>query len=544
MPSSARVPAVLLALVLGVPSLLGAEDRGVADATAAQGLEAMRASDADPHRGVDAAIAFSQALAIYRRLGDAEACAQMQADIFWCKKRMNLDDLQDYLAHKGGSAASDFATARAVIERQVPVSEAADYLARAQRFQEEHPDDHFEIAIRFSEIIERFPDTDASRTAEPVFAREQSAYLAQVAKERVQEHQELQDAIQNLRSTRFMEPPAVATGTTAVPDAAAQERALAAIHSAYHAQYVHVHRDSQRRTLAHKLYADCDSNRDDAAYYYEMLEESARLSIQAGDWEQLLQSVEKEGQTFAHFDVVAHKKQLLGKVRSEVVPGAILTLLNNPRDRAANTIAGKAFCFSIGRWDLGLPMLADGDDAGLHRAAEMELANPTTAEEFKLLGDSWYELGRHVGSTERNAMWERAHEWYQKALPGLGGINQTQVSRVDTEIQDALPLTGTIDWDNLTERQWHKLRGQEIHVESKVDRSNGLIMLTDEYRVRVVPFPSDRDKMVFQVGNPGPRQPPGVLSGNGQLWIIPTTPRRGSLDQEVLRLKVVEVEDQ
>src|SRR4051812_44403200 len=57
---------------------------------AATGTQAMKDADADPHRGVDAALAFSHAMHCYEKLNDVDAVCEMQANIFWCKKRMNL----------------------------------------------------------------------------------------------------------------------------------------------------------------------------------------------------------------------------------------------------------------------------------------------------------------------------------------------------------------------------------------------------------------------------------------------------------------------
>src|SRR4051794_26715216 len=150
--------ALALALCLGGQAAAAA-DREAADSAAAAGLAAMREADGDPHKGVDAAIAFSHALAVYKQLGDADAVCEMQANIFWCKKRMNMSDLQDYVAHKGSGAVADYAAAKKVIETEVPVSEAVAYLERARKYQTANADKHFNVAIRFSEIVERFPDT-------------------------------------------------------------------------------------------------------------------------------------------------------------------------------------------------------------------------------------------------------------------------------------------------------------------------------------------------------------------------------------------------
>jgi hypothetical protein len=510
-----------------------------ADSEAAKGLVAMRDADGDPHRGVDAAIAFSHALTIYKQLGAMDQVSEMQANIFWCKKRMNLDDLQDYVAKKGAAASSDFIVAKQVMETQVPLSEADAYLAHAQHYQSENPDKHFQIAIRFSEIIERFPDTPAAHASEAVFAKEQSAYLAQVSGERAQEKQQLQDAIDHVAATRFMLAPEAVAGTTAVPAEADRARALTAIHTAYHDGY-QSRTAAGKRALAQRLFKESEANKDDAAYFYVMLEESTHLALESGEWETVLDAIEQQGRFFVGFDVAAHKQEVLSHARSEPVAVAILTLLKDPKDKRANEVAGKAFCLNLDRWDLGLPMLANGTDGDLRRAAQMELGSPRTPAQQRAIGDIWYELGHRGNSADRIAVWQRANYWYQLALPGMGKINQDELTRRLDEIQDVIPQVD-LDWDNVTEKQWNRLKGQEIEIESKVDRSNGDIEVSDDHKVRIVPFPTDKDKMLFQVGTNGARQRPGLLTGSGHLWVFPTTPRRGALDSMTLRFKIVDV---
>ena len=531
--------ALLLLLSTGGLSAIWAADQTEADADAAQGVDAMKDSDSDPHRGVDAAISFSHALSIYKDLGLMDQVAEMQSNIFWCKKRMNIDDLQDYLAKKGAAASSAFTAAKEVMDTPVPVTEADSYLDKAKQYQAANPDKHFQVAIRFSEIVERFPDTDAAKAAEPIFVTEQSAYLAEVSKERANEKQELQQAIDQVQSTRFMVSPGAVAGTTAIPAEGDRDRALSAIKTAYHDAYQD-RTQAGKRALAQRLLDESESNKDDAGYFYMMLSESARLALESAEWEIVLGAIEKTGQYFVGYDVPAHKKETFGHARSDQVANAIYVLLSTPNDKAANLTAGRAFCLSLNRFDLGLPMLADGTEGDLKKAGQLELTNPQQPAAQKALGDLWYSIGHHVSSAEHLAAWARAQYWYRLAFPGLGAMHQQELQTRMDEIDDALPQTN-LDWDNLTEKQWNRLKGDEIDIESKVDRSNGDTEVGDDHRVRVVPFPDDKKKMVFMVGTTGPRQHAGILTGEGHLWVFPTTPRRGATDDEILRFKIVPV---
>jgi len=528
-----------LLFALGATGALTASEQEDADTAAAQGLQAMRDADGDHHRAVDAAIAFSHALTIYKQLGEIDQVSDMQSSIFWCKKDMDINDLQDYLAKKGSAASTEFVAAQAVIDTVVPPSEADAYLARAQQFQSAHPQDHFQVAIHFSEIVERFPGTPAAATATPIFDHEETAYLQQVETERTAEKAQLAQAIDQIATTRFMLPPSVTPGTTAIPGADAQDKALTAIKAAYKDAYA-VHTLSGKRTLSKRLLDESDANQDNAAYVYMMLAESARLAAESAQWETVFAAVEKQGAIFAGFDIQAHKVQVLARVRSDPVAAAIITLLRNPKDKDANLTAGRSFCFGLQRWDLGLPMLANAT-GDMKKVAQMELANPSEPGQQHAVADLWYELGVHAGGTDKIAEWTRAQTWYRSCQAGLGAIGQAEVGRRLDALEDTLPMVIT-DYSQLTPKQWNRMAGREIEIDNKDDRGDGEVEISDSHPVRVVPYPDDRDKMYFQVGSLGGRQDAGVLSGNGHLWVIPTQHHPEIRDLSTIRFKVVPVE--
>jgi len=532
---------VPLLLTLAGAGHLQASDQDDADAAAAQGLQAMRDADGDHHRAVDAAISFSHALAIYKQLGEIDQVSDMQSSIFWCKKDMDINDLQDYLAKKGSAASSEFVAAQAVIDTVVPPSAADAYLARAQQFQSAHPQDHFQVAIHFSEIVERFPNTPAAATASPIFQKEETAYLNQVEQERTAEKAQLAQAIEQITTTRFMVPPAVTAGSTAIPSDDAQDKALTAIKAAYKDAYS-VHTPPGKRALSQRLLDESDANQDNAAYVYMMLAESARLAAESAQWETVFAAVEKQGAIFAGFDIQAHKIQVLARVRSDPVAAAIITLLKNPKDKDANLTAGRSFCFGLQRWDLGLPMLANSS-GDMRHVAQMELANPTEPGQQHSVADLWYTLGTHAGGADKIAEWTRAQTWYRSCQSGLGAIGQAEVGRRLDALEDALPMVIT-DYDQLTPKQWNRMAGREVEIDNKDDRGDGEIEVSESHPVRVVPFPDDRGKMYFQVGSLGGRQEAGVLSGEGHLWVIPTQHHPEIRDLSTIRFKVVPVAPQ
>lgn len=152
---------ILLAIIGSAAAL----DQGGAEAAVARGWAAYQASDADHTQIVPAALAFAEALPFYVEKGDDEAARELQADIFWCRKRMTSSDLDAYLAGKP-EAAKLAETVTTVADRPVAPSEAADYFAKAEAFAKAHPSEHLKLAIRYFEVASRFAGTQEAMDAQ------------------------------------------------------------------------------------------------------------------------------------------------------------------------------------------------------------------------------------------------------------------------------------------------------------------------------------------------------------------------------------------
>lgn len=143
-------------------------DQSGAEAAVARGWTALAASDTDHTQSVVAALAFAEALPFFVEKGDDEAARELQANIFWAKKRMRSDDLDAYLAEKHGDAATAklVETMTTVADRAVAPSEAADYFAKAEAFAAAHPTEHLKLAIRYFEVASRFAGTQEAMDAQ------------------------------------------------------------------------------------------------------------------------------------------------------------------------------------------------------------------------------------------------------------------------------------------------------------------------------------------------------------------------------------------
>lgn len=157
----------LLILLLLTSLTAAALDKAGADAAVARGWDALAKSDTDPKKSVDAALAFTEALNFYRTTDDSETCRELQSNIFWCKKRMDLNDLSTYVAAKGHESASALVVVmNDVTEKPLAESEADKYFAKVQKFAQAHPSDHLKIAIQYFEIASRFPGTQIAADAQ------------------------------------------------------------------------------------------------------------------------------------------------------------------------------------------------------------------------------------------------------------------------------------------------------------------------------------------------------------------------------------------
>lgn len=159
---------VLAAVAVAVEGVAPVTTAVEADQQAALGLQVLQASDTNPRQTVAAALAFTSALGFYRAQGDTDRVCELQASLYWCKKRMTLEDVQAFLVARGqdeglAKLAEQMATATATT---VPKEEAAAYFSRAEKYAQQHPMDYLQVAIRYFEVADRFQGTDVSLTAQ------------------------------------------------------------------------------------------------------------------------------------------------------------------------------------------------------------------------------------------------------------------------------------------------------------------------------------------------------------------------------------------
>jgi hypothetical protein len=452
-------------------------DLAKADEQAKAGMEAMIASNADPARTVDAAMAFSAALPIYEAANQLDKAREMQANIYWCKKRMNIDDLERYVAAKGKDpgVAADLARIDAVVDKKIPLEEADKYLAEADAFALENPDKGVLIAVRYFEVAERFVGTPASLKAQ----RKSLDYQAKAG---------ASDGA-GPRETLFSRPVATPQGRQPMPSAAEQKVGKDMVRKLFKDDFAGRKSESDRRALGWQLYAKATASKDDPKLRHALLTEAIALAGSTRDIAGILSFTDELANGFDGIDATAEKKAHLAKMKTDPAAGAVLKLLDDPKDPAANAVAGKYFCLTAGKMDVGLPLLALGSDPVLATIAGMELGKPQGAAQQTELADAWYAQGN--GRTDQGiAAWTRASHWYRQALPGLNGVSKQRVEQV---LEDLFPAVIPPDFDfkEITDKQWDKLKGTAVAVSAAKAKIETGVVLRDGQRARVVPHPTD-----------------------------------------------------
>ncbi len=555
--------------------------RAQAEQHSAAGLKAMTASDNDSNQAVEAALEMGQALKLYQKLGDIDAVCETRANIYWCKKRMNLDEVQKYVASKGKDASATFASASEAADEKIPLAEADAYFARAEKFAKDNVDKTLLISAQYLFVAERFAGSAVAVKAQKISLETQQKWVQQ-------QKAEIEADKNRIRDTRFTKPPQVTGNGTksTVPDAAAAATALTAIKALYKDDYAKK-RPVQKCRFARKLVDDADKSKDDAANYYVMLSEAQRLVLEGEDYDFYLTVTDTIAANFTSVDAAAVKRQQLSQNKSKPVAAAILKLLETPTDPGANTVAGKMFGVERGKWELALPMLALSNEPALKKVAEMELGDPKDPTEQSLTGEAWYLLAKKAGmQAEKDGMNVRALFWYSKAVDGLKGVNKDKAQKRVEELDKLVPLT-VVDYNNLTANQWTKLKAiTTVAVDARTARTSSGYVLKNGVKVRVVPHPTDTWKittefygemtatwkgiqpqkrknsnsdvsyyigwggkyslgsMAFQVGDSANIQEAGILEGQGVIYAMPYADSWSfSSASGIIRLKLCAVSD-
>src|ERR1043165_5523615 len=225
-----------------------------------KGIKALNESQTDPGKVVDAARFFVGAEALYAQKGDEEKAVEMASFLYWCKKKMTLEDVNKF--NNGGEAK--VAEKLNAVEQMAPkTDEAQKWFDRAEKFAQTNPSEHFLIAVRYFEVASRFKGTDVSLKAQDLSLNEQA--LANNQKRAPV------DVAKAPESTVAPIPPA--------------DKLLASeklVKDLLKAEYANVD-PAGRLVLCDKLLLQVDDNKGDAAAEYVLLREARDAAVLGGD---------------------------------------------------------------------------------------------------------------------------------------------------------------------------------------------------------------------------------------------------------------------
>ena len=155
---------LLASLLLSAGALVMGADASP-DQLRDQGFEALKAAQADEAKIVDAARLLAQAAEAYEKAGNENAATELNSYLYWCKKKMTLQQMDTFIAKGNGVAKAAVAKMEAVEKKVVKPEEAAIWLAKADGFAEASKDP-FLSAVRYFEVADRFIGSQESLIAQ------------------------------------------------------------------------------------------------------------------------------------------------------------------------------------------------------------------------------------------------------------------------------------------------------------------------------------------------------------------------------------------
>ena len=129
-------------------------------------------------------------------------------------------------------------------------------------------------------------------------------------------------------------------------------------------------------------------------------------------------------------EVVQLQASLREREKESKETAALLAkLADSPNDPDVCLEAGKYFCFKLGDWGRGLPMLAKGSDTALSRLAVAEKATQPKPAAAVALADAWYQWAATDRGAHKAAAEQHACAIYEKHLGSVEGLERTRIEK-------------------------------------------------------------------------------------------------------------------
>jgi len=386
---------IVIAFVFLLAGSVAAEEAAELEA---EGIDALKLSMNESDAVVAAAIYFGKAADAYDQAHDSIKATEMNSFLYWCKKKMTLQQMDAFL--KGGDASSvAIAKRMAAIERAAPApNEAREYFQRAEAYSRQRPEEHLLIAVRFFEIADRFKGEEFGLQAMDRSLKEMQQITGQPA------HGHLPakpfDAKElNVELSRQ----------------AKRNEDLKSVNELAR----NVKGPGDAKQVFGAVLALCDDAiANDDFSVAENASNTARSLAEA------LKDMALAGQVRDRQAQVTTLKAEFGRIQK-----SIETLKVNPDDPKANMAVGKYICFLKEQWRKGLPFLAKGNDPVLQTAAEADIAGSKDSQKWSTLGDGWWDQGVKLTGLSRRNVLHRSVGFYLRAVPSLDGIAKLRIEK-------------------------------------------------------------------------------------------------------------------
>jgi WD40 repeat protein len=217
------------------------------------------------------------------------------------------------------------------------------------------------------------------------------------------------------------------------------------------------------------------------------------------------------------------------KERFSTLQAFVDRLKTNPSDAEANLKLGEYYVYSRGKWDRAIPLLAKSNTP-LADLAKRDLENPSDARDQLSLADAWWDYAGKQPEKTQLRLQERAAYWYDKAAPGLTGINRTKAvkrfEQVSARLEGSRPIVeGPIGFIKSLEGHASEIRAVALSPDGKYalsGSSDNTMRLWDLKTFKEVQIFKGHTKQVWDVAFvPGGRR---VLSASWdatvKLWDI------------------------
>jgi len=422
------------------------------DKLLSDGKAELWASQDDPKAIVNAARLFSKASTLFEKAGRQDEAVEVNSYLYWCKKKMNRDDMDAFLKTKDDSAKA----LEKVGSETVAAAEAQRWYDRVDKFATSRPDDHLLIAIRFFEVADRFKGSDIS-----LKAQDRSLTAMQQALKSARDKDKAQAAAAAAEKPEAPKPaerPPVAANAVIImdlangrstarlpePPADAQKTAETMVREIFKVEYAKAKGDD-RQSLANLMGAKARDNMADHTLYFVLQKLRIILNAEAGElWfaHSNLRDLEK---VYA-IDSAAYRRNIFKIVAANTRDAevqkrctALTLLLDKPDDPAANTVATRQIAGTERDIQAALPYAEKCNDEAWKAAVIKYVEARKTKQGLEEAGDALFDLAqKEPDRRTKVGLMESMRTCYILLNPKPTGLSKMKIDKRDSDAQDII----------------------------------------------------------------------------------------------------------